>query len=92
MENKKGNVTIDRLNIRLKGVPAHTARAVVEQLGSRLLKQLARDETFSRQGQHRRIDRVDAGTHQLQSGESKNPAGLQARIVSQIARSIHGKI
>jgi len=43
MKNKPINLTIDRLNIRLKGVSRHQAREAVNGLGDRLLHQLTVD-------------------------------------------------
>jgi hypothetical protein len=91
MANRKVEVNIDRLEIRLKGISAHTAQAAVKQLGSRLLKQLARDETFAKARPGPGIETLDAGTIKLQSGESKNPSGLRDRIVSGIVKSVGTK-
>lgn len=91
MANQKVEVNIDRLEIRLKGVSAHTAQAAIKQLGSRLLNQLARDETFAKARRGPRIETLDAGTVKLQSGESKNPSGLRDRIVSGIVKTVGTK-
>jgi hypothetical protein len=81
-------VTIDRLNIRLKGVSACTGQEVVKHLGSRLLKQLARQETALKKNPAARHDKVETGTITLQSGDNKDPSVLQERIVSGIVKTI----
>lgn len=91
MTNQQVKINIDRLDIRLKGVSAHTARAAVNQLGSHLLNQLARDEKFAAAKRGTRIETLDAGTIKLQSSESKNPNGLRDRIVSGIVKTVNTK-
>ena len=74
MKNQRMNLTIDRLNIRLKGVSRHEAREAVNGLGDRLANHLT----------------VDAAGNITPRDRSQNePVSLQDRIASQIARSIH---
>lgn len=90
-------LTVDHLNIRLKGVPAATARAVVEQLGSELAAQLARQEALvnitpqSSPGTRTLwIEHVNvgAGILGLQKGESSSPPALRRRIAAGIAHTV----
>lgn len=76
MKNQRINLTIDRLNIRLKGVTPQAAREAVNGLGNRLGERLTVDA---------------AGNVTLRDGVGNGPASLQDRVVSQIAGSIHEK-
>ena len=91
MANQQIKVNIDRLDIRLKGVSAHTAQAAVKQLGSRLLNQLARDKSLANAKQGHRIEILDAGTIKLKNGESKSSSGLRDQIVSGIVKTVNTK-
>jgi len=74
MKNTRINLTIDRLNIRLKGVSRYVAREAVNGLGDRLANHLT----------------VDAAGNITPRDRTANGTGsLQDRVVSQIARSIH---
>ena len=74
MKNQRVNLTIDRLNIRLKGVSRHEARETVNGLGDRLANHLT----------------VDAAGNVIPRDRTQNePVSLQDRIASKIARSIH---
>ncbi len=80
---EKVSVTIGRLNIRLKGVSAHTARAAAANLGSKLLEHLAGMEGNIKENPGARLEAVDAGTITLQKGEN-----VQDRIVSGIVKKV----
>jgi len=88
MTDEQVTVTIDRLNIRLKGVSAQAAQAAAARLGTALLEQLARDDVPLKGKKTARIEQVDAGTLELKKGESANPAGLRERIAAGIAKSV----
>lgn len=53
-------MNIDRLNLRLKGLPAREARGLLNDLGSVLLRQLAQRQQFPGKGTVK-IGAVDAG-------------------------------
>ena len=88
MSNENITVTIDRLNIRLKGVSAQAAQAAAARLGTALLEQLARHDAPVKGKKNNRIEQVNAGTLELKKGESANPAGLRERIAAGIAKSV----
>ena len=76
MTNQRINISIDRLNIRLKGVTPQAAREAVNGLGNRLAEQLTVDA---------------AGNVTPREGTINRPASLQDRVVSQIVGSIDEK-
>jgi hypothetical protein len=84
----KRSISIDRLEIRLKGISAETARAATNDLGRDILGQLA--SQGNRAGGIRAVNKVDAGTVQL-SGETR--AGeLRNMIARKVAASIKSKM
>jgi hypothetical protein len=88
MTDEHVTVTIDRLNIRLKGVSAQAAQAAAARLGTALLEQLARHDASIKRKKTARIQQVNAGTLELKKGESANPDGLRERIATGIAKSV----
>lgn len=88
MSKENVTVTIDRLNIRLKGVSAQAAQTAAARLGTALLAQLARHDASIKQKETARIEQVNAGALELKKGESANPAGLRERIAAGIAKSV----
>ena len=88
MADKPVKVSIDRVNIRLRGVSAPVAQAAVKQLGSCLLQRMARDEAFINGQRKGRIDSLDAGSVNLQGAECKDPVGLRDRIAAGIVNAV----
>jgi hypothetical protein len=81
------NISIDRLEIRLNGVPQESARAAVGDLGRELMGQLATPRAGPRPQRTGRIERLDSGTVQLASGST--PSELRKTIAGRLAVSIH---
>jgi hypothetical protein len=80
-------IDIDRLEIRLRGVSAETARAAVGDLHRELIGQLSGSRRQGPVGPRTgHIDRVDSGAVRLASGAT--PSELRRTIASQIAGSI----
>lgn len=80
----KRNIHIDRLQIRMRGISAETARAIGGDLGHELLSQLtASGALANRSG---RIAEIDAGTTQVNS--VTRPADLRRQIAKQVTGSI----
>ena len=80
-------IVIDRLEVRLKGVTARSARAAAGDLGRELLGQLRSD--VARGGApHRGVDRIDAGTAQVTGAAT--PSELRRTIAGRLATSIDG--
>jgi hypothetical protein len=83
MRNTK--ISIDRLNIRLKGVSAPEARESLKDLGGELLKQLAQRQELRGTGTAK-IGTVDAGI--VQAGGNAGGPGLQRHIAARLADTI----
>jgi hypothetical protein len=82
----KQRIAIDRLEIRLKGVSAASARAAVGELGRELMGQLATTRQGPGGQRSGNIERVDSGTVQLPSGAT--PSELGRTIAGRIAASL----
>ncbi len=87
---KRKSLKIDRLEIRLKGVPLQTAAASVSGLGPELLHQLARSSGPLQQSHGARIDAIDAGT--LPVERSTGAPVLRRMIVNKIDEAIASKV
>jgi len=83
MRNTK--INIDRLNLRLKGIPAREARGLPGDLGKELLGRLAQRQEFQGKGSVK-IGTVDAGV--LQSGERGGGPDLQRDIAARVGDTI----
>ncbi len=82
---RKRGIGIDRLTVRLRGIPAEAARGVVRELGHDLIGELAQRRTDTpRNG---RIDRLDAGTTEIAPGATTSD--LRRAIVARIVAAIH---
>jgi hypothetical protein len=86
----KQNINIDRLQIRLKGVSPHLARAAVSGLGHDLLGQLASSGQFPDGGGNVTTGEINIETVRL-SGET-GPAELRRVIAQNVAASINSKM
>jgi hypothetical protein len=86
----KQNISIERLQIRLKGVSAHVARTAVSELGHELLGQLASSGQPQDAGRNVRAGEIEIGTVRL-SGET-GPAELRRVITQNVAASINSKM
>ena len=83
----KRSISIDRLDIRLKGVSPQSARTAVGDLGRELLSQLATARHPPGRRQTGNIVHVDSGTIQLASGTA--PSELRRTIAARIAAAIN---
>jgi hypothetical protein len=84
----KRSISIDRLEIRLKGISAETARAATNDLGRDILGQLS--SLRNPAGGIRAVNKVDAGTVQL-AGETR-ASELRNMIARKVAASIKSKM
>jgi len=85
----KRSISIDRLEIRLKGISADTARAATNDLGRDILGQLTAQRNPPAGG-IRAVNKVDAGTVHL-SGETR-ASDLRSMIARKVAASIKSKM
>jgi hypothetical protein len=82
------NVSIDRLQIRLRGVSSQSARSAVKDIGAELLGQLATPGVLAKA--HRRaIGKIEAGKFSVPPGTA--PSELRELIARRIAESIKMK-
>ncbi len=79
-------ITIDRLEIRVRGVSPEAARAASAGLGQELLLRLARERGLPGRGGAPAIDRLDAGSGQLP--RHSNAGELRGALANQIAGAI----
>ena len=73
----KRDIHIERLQIRMRGIDARRARAVVSDLGHELLNQLS---TLDGMRGNVRISNVDAGTAQVGRIAEKIAGSIKPRI------------
>jgi hypothetical protein len=78
-------ISIDRLEIRLRGVPVRAARAASADLGRELLAHPGQEPGLPRAGA-RRVNDVDAGT--LRVPRNGSTPQLRRAIVGGITRAI----
>ena len=83
-------IKIDRLEIRLKGIPPEVVRDSVTGLGNELLMKLSKQDSLSRERRAVRINEIDSGTFRT-SGDT-NFSELRGMIANKIAESIASKI
>lgn len=86
----KQSIKIARLEIRLQGVTAQTARAAVRDLGHALLGRLAASPSLGSDRRAGKLDQVDAGHVRLASDSA--PAALRATIANKVAAAIKAKL
>jgi hypothetical protein len=86
----KRSISIERLEIRLKGISPQLARSSVSGLGRDLLGQLASLQSLSSGRRAIKIDGIDAGTYRL-PGETA-PSELRRVIARRIAASVEPKL
>ena len=78
----KRSLDIERLQIRLKGVSAQSARAAVDGLGHELLGRLSAPQNFTGARRAGKIDRIDSGNFKIATGTG--PAELRGTIADRI--------
>jgi len=83
MRNTK--INIDRLNLRLKGIPAREAQGLFRNLGSGLLRQLVQRQEFQGNGAVK-ISAMDAGV--LRTGGKAGGPDLQRDIAARVGDTI----
>jgi hypothetical protein len=86
----KRRINIDRLEIRLQGIAAETARAAVSDLGQDLLAQLSSPMSFSTRTRHTRVARIEPDLLRVPSGV--RPHELRSAIAERVANSIRSKL
>lgn len=85
----KQRISIDRLEIRLRGISPETARSAVSDLGRNLLDQLS-SQNLSARKRAINIARVNSGTLQVAAGARPNE--LRQAIGECLANSIRSKL
>jgi hypothetical protein len=91
----KNIIKIDRLNIRVKGISSRAAQSAVNNLGSVLLRQLARKQALFSNFKDKgtvNIKNVDAGILPVQTGNDTSPSSLQTRITARVADTIAANV
>ncbi len=86
----KRSINIERLQIRLKGVSAQSARAAVDGLGHELLGQLSAPQNLAGVRRAGKIDTIDSGNFQIATGTG--PAELRGAIAGRVAAAIKAKL
>jgi hypothetical protein len=86
----KRSISIERLEIRLKGISPQSARSAVSGLGQDLLGQLASLQSPSGGKRAIKIGRIDTGAFRL-PGEIA-PSELRRLIARRIAASVEPKL
>ena len=87
----KRRISVERLEIRLKGISPQRARAAVDGLGHQLLGRLAEARPgLSGGGRSIKVGRIDAGTFRTSAGTSASD--LQTLIARKIAAAIDEQI
>jgi hypothetical protein len=86
----KRRINIDRLEIRLQGIPAETARAAVSGLGPNLLAQLSAPMNFSTRMRHTGVAKLEPDLLRVPAGV--RPHELRSAIAERIADSIRSKL
>ncbi len=92
MTNKKVKITIDRLNIRMKGITSQDVKGETNSMVSELLKEFAMNEKLVKEKGMVRFESVNAGKVQLQRGSNNCPDRREARIASGIANAVSLKL
>ncbi|HEY0545856.1 MAG TPA: hypothetical protein VGC91_10805 [Pyrinomonadaceae bacterium] len=86
----KTNIKIKSLQIRLKNISPHTARAASEGLAESLAAELSRDAGAKSGGASVNVEEVKPRALTAERGTS--PAALRRLIATHIAASVKGKI
>jgi hypothetical protein len=86
----KRRINIDRLEIRLHGITAETARAAVSGLGQNLLAQLSAPMNFSKRMRHTRVAKLEPDLLRVPPG--LRPHELRSAIAERVAYSIRSKL
>lgn len=80
------SIKIDRLEIRLKGVPPQDARVTFAGIGNELMEQLAKQHNFLK-GEHTAyIEKIDSGTMKIE--RNSNSSNLRRQVAARIANSV----
>lgn len=79
-------IRIDRLEIRLKGVSAQTARDLTTGLGAEIVRQLSGREAWPRNGGATHIDEIHVPP--IRSFERNSPSTLRRMIGDSVAGAI----
>lgn len=89
-KNQTRHINIDRLEIRLRGGDANSARELGASLGEEILEQIVQQTSVARSRRSTRVGQVDAGT--LRVGADARGSKLRTAIASQIAARVSSKI
>jgi hypothetical protein len=77
-------ISIDRLELRLTGVPSHVARAAIAELGPELHRQWA-EQAPRTGGPRRHIDQLNVGTVSVAAA---TPLQVRRGIADAVARAL----
>lgn len=80
------SVKVDRLEIRIKGVPTEVARSAAAGLGNEVLSRLSERPGPPREEAARRFGRIDLGTLEAVRGASSSD--LRRAIAARVAGAI----
>jgi hypothetical protein len=83
-------VKIGRLEVRLRGVAPHEARAAAAGLGRELAERLAAEPVRASAARSVRVERLDAGAHAL--GGGADAAALRDVLARRIAEAVGAKL
>jgi len=86
----KRTIDINRLEIRLTGISAQSARSAVSDLGSELIRELASLPLTSNHNRTVRIGSIDSGKVHVPEGST--PADLRGAIAQRVTGSIQAKL
>ncbi|NIS81341.1 MAG: hypothetical protein GTO14_14315 [Anaerolineales bacterium] len=83
-------VKIDRLHLRIRGVPLHRVREALNGLGDQVLRQLADQESLRRTTGKQRIDTLQVNTIQVE--RAINAERLRTTVARALSDSLRSQV
>ncbi len=84
------NVSIDRLDIRFKGLSPHLARSAVAGLGAQVLRELAQGERVN--AARGPIEVTDLAVAPVQVAREASPTTVRRAVTDAITRAVEAEI